>query len=181
VNQAIHPSTDTDSAGFVPDAPRDWIWASLIGSAFVASTALAYRPTLDSAVNIGRAILPWLVLAGLVLAWSGRSRGARLTGISIAIGGWFLLAVEDDRWTLLSFALYGMCFIVDSNRLQVGVTLAGVVSGLAPRLAGRTDVDTRDSRPRLRRVFDDRLRYRPNRAFDGQTGRPHRAARVDSG
>lgn len=90
--------------------------------------ALAYRPTLDSAESIGHAILPWLVLAGLVLGWSGRALAARVTGISIAIGGWFFLVVADDRWTLLSFALYGLCFVVDSNRLRVGVTLAGIVS-----------------------------------------------------
>ena len=46
------------------------------------------------------------------------------------MAGWFFLAVADDRWTLLSFALYGLCFIVDSNRLQVGVTLAGIVSAI---------------------------------------------------
>jgi signal transduction histidine kinase len=53
-----------------------------------------------------------------------------MTGISIAIGGWFFLAVADDGWTLLSFALYGLCFIIDPNRLQVGVTLAGLVSAI---------------------------------------------------
>lgn len=130
MNQSIDPSADSDSPGIVPDSPRDRIWASLIGFAFVASMALAYRPTLDSAESIGQAVLPWLVLAGLVLGWSGRALAARVTGISIAIGGWFFLAVADDRWTLLSFALYGLCFIVDSNRLQVGVTLAGIVSAV---------------------------------------------------
>jgi signal transduction histidine kinase len=130
VNQSIHPTTDTNSPGIVLDAPRDVVWAGLIGFAFVASTALAYRPTLDSAANIGHAILPWLVLAGLVLAWSGRTLAARMTGISIAIGGWFFLAVADDRWTLLSFALYGLCFIVDSDRFQVGLTLSGIISAI---------------------------------------------------
>lgn len=130
MNQRIHPPTDTDSPSVVPDSPRDRIWASLIGFGFVASMTLAYRPTLGSAVDVGQAILPWLVLTGLVLGWSGRSLTARLTGTSIAIGGWFFLAVADDRWTLLSFSLYGLCFIVDSNRLQVGVTLAGVVSAI---------------------------------------------------
>lgn len=132
MKQSIHPHTDTnaDSPSTGPDSPRDGIWASLIGFAFVASMALAYRPSLDSPENIGRAILPWLVLMGMVLAWSGRSLPARLMGISIAIGGWFFLAVADDRWTLLSFALYGLCFIVDSNRLRVGLTLAGIVSAV---------------------------------------------------
>lgn len=140
MNQSIHPSTDTDSPGIARDAPRDRIWASLIGFAFVASMALAYRPTLDPALSIVHAILPWLVLAGLVLTWSGRSLAARVTGISIATGGWFFLAVADDSWTLLSFALYGLCFIVDSNRLQVGLTLAGIVSAnwLLASLGGPT-------------------------------------------
>lgn len=130
MNQPIHPSADTDSPSAVPDPPRDGVWTSLIGFAFVASMALAYRPSLDSAGDIGYAVLPWLVLGGMVLGWSGRSLAARLTGISIAIGGWFFLAVADDRWTLLSFALYGLCFIVDSNRIRVGLTLAGVVSAV---------------------------------------------------
>lgn len=132
MNQSNHPHTDTDadSPRSGPDSPRDGIWASLIGFAFVASMALAYRPSLDSPENIGHAILPWLVLIGMVLAWSGRSFAARSTGILIAIGGWFFLAVADDRWTLLSFALYGLCFIVESNRLRVGLTLAGIVSAM---------------------------------------------------
>jgi signal transduction histidine kinase len=64
----------------------------------------------------------------MVLAWSGRSLAARLSGILIAIGGWYFLAVSDDRWSMLSFALYGLCFIVDSTRIKVGLTLAAVVS-----------------------------------------------------
>lgn len=130
MSQSIDPSADSVSPGIVPDSPRDRIWAGLIAFAFVASMALAYRPTLDSAEGISQAVLPWLVLAGLVLGWSGRSLAARVTGISITIGGWFFLAVADDRWTLLSFALYGLCFVIDSNRLQVGVTLAGIVSAV---------------------------------------------------
>lgn len=130
MNQPTHPFADSHSPSTVADPPRDAVWAGLIGFAFVASMALAYRPSLDSAGSIGHAIIPWLVLAGMVLGWSGRSLAARLTGISIAIGGWFFLAVADDRWTLLSFALYGLCFIVDSNRLRVGVTLAGIVSAI---------------------------------------------------
>ena len=129
MNQTIGSSPASASPA-VPDSPRDRIWASLIGVAFVASMALAYRPTVDSGENIVQAVLPWLVLAGLVLGWSGRALAARAIGIAIAIGGWYFLAVADDRWTILSFALYGLCFIIDSNRLQVGVTLAGIVSAI---------------------------------------------------
>lgn len=130
MNQSIHPSTDTDSPGIIPDSPRDRIWASLIGFSFVATMALAYRPAFDSASNIGRAMLPWLVLTGLGLAGAARSLAARLAGFSIAVGGWFLLVVADDRWTVLTFALYGLCYIVEETRLRVGVTLAAVVSAV---------------------------------------------------
>ncbi len=128
MNRPIEPSTESDLPRVVSDTPRDGIWAVLIGVTFMASMALAYRPTLDSAWNIGLAIVPWLVLAGLIFAWSGRSLTARLSAMSVALGGWFFLAVADDRWTLLSFALYGLCFIIDSARLWTGVTLAGLVS-----------------------------------------------------
>ncbi len=130
MNQSNHPSTDTDPPGIDPGSPRDGIWAGLTVFGFVASMALAYRPRLDSTVNIARSVLPWAVLAGLALAWSGRSFTARLAGIAIAIGGWSILLTEDDRWTTLSFSLYGLCFIVDSTRLHLGVTLSGVVSAV---------------------------------------------------
>jgi hypothetical protein len=128
LNQSVDPNTDTSPASTVPASTSDGVWAGLIVVAFLVSMALAYRPTLDSPETISQAILPWLVLGGMVLAWSGRSLAARLSGILIAIGGWYFLAVSDDRWSILSFALYGLCFIVDSTRLKVGLTLAAVVS-----------------------------------------------------
>lgn len=92
--------------------------------------ALAYRPTLDSLDGIGHAALPWLALAGMVAAWSGRSFPMRLSGILIAIAAWSFLVNSDDRWSMLSFGLYGLCFIVDSTRPKVGLTLAGIVSAI---------------------------------------------------
>lgn len=101
---------------------------ALIGVAFVVSMALAYRPTFDSVAGVTKTALPWLALAGMVLAWAGHKFSPRLWGILIAIASWFFLVISDDRWTTLSFALYGLCFIVDSTRLKVGVILAGAVS-----------------------------------------------------
>lgn len=111
-----------------PDSPRDGIWAGLIGVTFVVSMVLAYRPTFDSVGGVAEAVLPWLALAGMVMAWSGRSFPARLSGILVAITAWCFLVISDDRWTMLSFALYGLAFIVDSTRLKVGLILAGMVS-----------------------------------------------------
>lgn len=130
MNQSIDSNTDAGPLSARPDSPREAIWAGLIGVTFVVSMALAYRPDLGSLTGIGRAALPWLVLAGLVLAWSGRSFPSRLSGLLITIGTWWVLLVSDDRWSMLSFALYALCFIVDSTRLAVGVTLAGVVSAI---------------------------------------------------
>lgn len=123
-----HSDTDTGPPSITRDSPRDGIWAGLIGVTFVVSMVLAYRPTFDSVGGVSEAVLPWLALAGMVMAWSGRSFPARLSGILVAIGAWFFLVISDDRWTMLSFALYGLAFIVDSTRLKVGLILAGMVS-----------------------------------------------------
>lgn len=123
-----HSDSDTNPPSNLPDSPTDAVWAGLIGVAFVVSMALAYRPTLDSAGGVADAVLPWLSLAGMVLAWSGRTFRTRLSGILIAIAAWYFLVTSDDRWTMLTFALYGLSFIVDTTRLKVGLTLAGLVS-----------------------------------------------------
>jgi signal transduction histidine kinase len=102
----------------------------LIGVSFVVSMALGYRPEFDSLADLGHAALPWLALTGMVVAWSGRSFHMRLSGILIAIAAWSFLVNSDDRWSMLSFALYGLCFIVDSTRPKVGLTLAGIVSAI---------------------------------------------------
>ena len=100
----------------------------LIGVAFVVSMALAYRPTFESVGGVAEALLPWLALAAMLLAFSGRSFAIRLSGILVAMAAWYVLALSDDRWTMLSFALYGLAFIVDETRLEVGLTLAGIIS-----------------------------------------------------
>ncbi len=92
--------------------------------------AVAYRPVLDTSREIVLAVLPWLVLLGLVAAWSGRSIAPRLAGMGIAVAAWSSLIFNDDRWSLLTFGLYGLSFIVDSTRPRIGVTLAGVVTAV---------------------------------------------------
>lgn len=125
-----HPDTEISPSSTARESPREGVWASLIGVAFVVSMALAYRPTLDSVGGIASAVLPWLALAGMILAWSGRSFNARLSGFLVATAAWSFLVISDDRWTMLSFALYGLAFIVDSTRLKVGLILAGIISAI---------------------------------------------------
>ena len=130
MNQSVRPNTDTGPPSTAPDSPRDGVWAGLIGVSFVVSMALGYRPSFDSLADIGHAALPWLALAGMVLAWAGRAFPMRLSGILIAVAAWTFLVSSDDRWSMLSFGLYGLCFIVDSTRPKVGLTLAGIVSAI---------------------------------------------------
>lgn len=112
----------------MPSSTRDGAWAGLIGVTFVVSMALAYRPSLDSAEGVALAVVPWLALVGLVVAWSGRSAPTRVAGILVATGAWAFLVAADERWTMLSFALYGLAFTIDTARLWIGLTLAGIVS-----------------------------------------------------
>jgi signal transduction histidine kinase len=130
LSQFVHPDTDVNPPGSVPDSQRDRIWAGLIGFAFVVSMAAAYRPSFASPLGILLAVLPWIVLAGLVAAWAARSFAMRLWGFGVAVAGWSVLVLDDERWSMLSFALFGLCFIVDSTRLTVGVTLAGIVAAV---------------------------------------------------
>ncbi len=133
MNEPIQPdlsSGPAESPGTVLNSPKDGVWAGMIGVAFVGSMALAYQPTFDSLGGIGDAAIPWLVLAGMVLAWSGRTFLLRFGGILAAVAAWAALLATDDRWSMLSFALYALCFIVNSNRPAVGVVLAGVVSAI---------------------------------------------------
>lgn len=124
------PTIDSDQPTTEPDSPRDRVWAGLIGVSFVVSMALAYRPMFASIGDLLSASLPWLALAGMVLAWAGKSFPMRLAGFSIAVVAWYPMVSADDRWTMLSFALYGLAFIVDSTRLRVGLTLAAMVSAV---------------------------------------------------
>ncbi|MFZ0012585.1 MAG: hypothetical protein WAL25_00595, partial [Acidimicrobiia bacterium] len=130
MSQSVDSHSDTGPPSTVPDSPREGVWAGLIGVTFVVSMALAYRPTLDSVGGVVDALLPWLVLAGMVLAWSGRTFPTRLVGLLAAIAAWYWLIISDDGWSMLSFALYALCFIVDSTRMKVGLTLAGLVSAI---------------------------------------------------
>jgi signal transduction histidine kinase len=130
LSQSVDSQSDTGPPSTVPDSPREGVWAGLIGVTFVVSMALAYRPTLDSFGEVVDALLPWLVLAGMVLAWSGRTFPTRLVGLLTAIAAWYWLIISDDGWSMLSFALYALCFIVDSTRMKVGLTLAGLVSAI---------------------------------------------------
>ena len=133
MNESLQPdlsSGPAEAPGTVLDSPKDGVWAGMIGVAFIVSMALAYRPNFDSLGGIGDAAVPWLALAGMVLAWSGRTFLLRLGGILVAVVAWAALVGADDRWSMLTFALYALCFIVNSNRPAVGVVLAGIVSAI---------------------------------------------------
>lgn len=130
MSQIVQPATDIDPPGNVSESPRDAIWAGLIGFTFVVSMAVAYRPAADTSRGMLLAVLPWLVLAGLAGAWAGRTLTVRLWGFGVAVAGWMVLVLDDDRWSMLSFALYGLCFIVDSTRMRVGVILAAIVTAV---------------------------------------------------
>ncbi len=130
MNQPFNQETEIDPPNSIPDSPREGVWAGLIGVTFVLSMVLAYRPSFDSFADSAEAALPWLALVGMVIAWSGRALSVRLAGMLVAIAAWYFLITSDDRWTMLSFALYGLAFIIDSSRLKVGVSLAAIVSGI---------------------------------------------------
>lgn len=104
------------------------VWAGLGGLSFVAAMAVAYRPEFDTAGGVVLALLPWLVLAAMAVLVLDRSTPLRLLAVIVAIAGWTILLFDDPRWSVLSFAIYVMCFTADQMRPVPGVALAGLAT-----------------------------------------------------
>lgn len=107
------------------------VWLALGYATFGLAAAVAYRPSTDDPMAVLLAGLPWLLLLAMTVALAepfvGVSRVAGLAARVAAIGSWSILTVGDDRWTIVSYALYALCF--SAGRL-IGVALAAIVSGV---------------------------------------------------
>ena len=120
------------------------MWAALGLVTFAAAMIVAYRPSLDSSAETILAFVPWLLLAGMALAFLSDVFGARTpvkaVGLAIAVVGWAGLIFDDARWSLLAFPVYALCFVGDRRRPLVGLALAGVVTAIW--VAAWTTTDT---------------------------------------
>lgn len=106
---------------------RAWLFVAL--AAFGACLALTYDPSFDTPTATARSVLPFVVLPAMVTAfadpWKPQPLLVWAAAITVTLAGWSLLMLQDDRWSILTFALFGLCFAIGP---RLGITLAGVVS-----------------------------------------------------
>ena len=108
---------------------RAWIGAAI--GLWAVGLALTTTPPLTGTETLAWTAVAAVVLVAMVFSLSERLRNwpssTVYAGIVIAIAGWAALMVQDDRWSILTFALYSMCF---TKGREIGVALAAVVSGV---------------------------------------------------
>lgn len=107
------------------------IWIAAGIGLWAVGLAVTTTPPLSDATTVAWIGVAVVVLAAMVFALSERLRNwppaTVYAGIVVAIGGWAALMVRDDRWSILTFALYSMCF---TKGREIGVALAAIVSGV---------------------------------------------------
>ncbi|MEM9561090.1 MAG: sensor histidine kinase [Actinomycetota bacterium] len=126
------PFSAPDAGGYQsPLSTLTKVWIGVAVASWAVSLALTVTPPLSDRSTLGWIAVAVVVLVAMVFALSERLwRWPTFTvyvGIVVAIGGWAALMFRDDRWSVLSFALFSMCF---TKGREVGVALAAVVSGV---------------------------------------------------
>ncbi len=112
--------------------PITWfsfVWLLIGFSSFALVAAVAYDPAFDSAGATALSLIPFVVLLAMTVVFSQPvieiPQRVALVATGIAIGGWAIIVFSDDRWTILTFAMYSVCY---SAGRSAGLWLAALVS-----------------------------------------------------
>ena len=105
------------------------VWSAIAIASVLAGLVLTFDPDFASAASTVVTLIPFLLLsiigvAAVSLPERGPSSTLTVTTI-VATAGWAVLIIDDDRWSILTFALLGLCFSVERG---FGVVLALAVS-----------------------------------------------------
>lgn len=105
------------------------VWIAVAIASWAVSLALTVTPPLTDTATLGWIAVALVVLVAMVFALSERLRdwppSTVYVGVAVAIVGWAALMFHDDRWSVLTFALFSMCF---TKGREVGIGLAAIVS-----------------------------------------------------
>ena len=116
----------------LPARIAEFVWILIVPVAFATAIAVAYRPEFDTAADVALAALPWITGLGMVAALSGHvvdsPTAVRVVGTAVTLGAWTVLIFADDRWSILSFGIYVVCYSAWVDRPWVGIALSGVAS-----------------------------------------------------
>ena len=109
-------------------------WLGLAICLFAATASIAYRPTFDGPASIVAAAVPLVTLAGLAVALTGDlfrpSSAVTAAAVAMAIGGWGLLLLGDDRWSILSLVVYAACYRAYAEAPYAAIASSAAVTGI---------------------------------------------------
>ncbi len=104
------------------------IWIAVGLASWAVALALTTNPPLSDPATLGWLAVSIVVLVAMVVSLSEPLRQwpvnvvAASTGVTLV--GWGALMFQDDRWSILTFALFALCF---AKGRTVGVMLAALV------------------------------------------------------
>lgn len=107
------------------------IWLGIAFASLAAGFALTFDPSFDDATSTIVTLIPFVLLPTMALAFiqlptTGPST-AMLVAVAMSVAGWSVLVLDDDRWSILTFALFGLCFSIGRT---VGIVLAAIVTSV---------------------------------------------------
>lgn len=107
------------------------VWVIVGVAAFTLGLFLAWDPSFATLAAAWWTLLPFLVLTAMTSALAdpvlGLSPPTKVGAVAVTLAGWTALVFHDDRWSVLTFALYAMCFLLNRT---IGIALAAVVSAV---------------------------------------------------
>ena len=107
------------------------VWIGVAIASWSVAVALTVTPPLTNPATLGWIAIAIVVVIAMVFALSERLHNWPTStvyiGVAFAIAGWAALMFHDDRWSVLSFALFSMCF---TKGREIGIALAAIVSGI---------------------------------------------------
>jgi signal transduction histidine kinase len=124
---------DTDLVAVSDDSvgrlPRVWLLISIVSLA--VGFALTFDPSFADPASTLLTLLPFVLLPMMGVLFTQlpvRGPSTALTAAAVvSVAAWAVLVFDDDRWTVLTFALYGLCFSLERT---IGLLLAATVTVL---------------------------------------------------
>ena len=127
-------ATTADHAGVHRNAPvrrLPRIWLGIAFASLVAGFALTFDPSFDDVASTIVTLVPFVLLPTMALAFiqlpSAGSSTPMIVAAATSVVGWSVLVLDDGRWSILTFALFGLCFALGR---AAGIVLAAVVTSV---------------------------------------------------
>lgn len=125
------PSNDSTVYRSAPVRQLPRIWLVIAFASLAAGFALTFDPSFDDLGSTVVTLVPFVLLPTMVVAFTQLPTAGPSPALTVAavasVAAWSILVFDDDRWSILTFALLGLCFSIGGAS---GVGLAAVVAGV---------------------------------------------------